>query len=189
MARPSKPLEVIKAEGKSHRTKAELKVREKNEKAVLSGIGIAEEQEVKNNPIAHDRFIRTCEILGNIKKLDAIYEVVINRYCLLYAETVNLAAERKRLMELIEETKVAFDKEKEILEDYQKATISQKFVKNLQICLASITKIDETLIKKRKMLLDIEKENVMTIASALRSIPKTPEQANSGPSLKDILRG
>jgi hypothetical protein len=36
------------------------------------------------------------------------------------------------------------------------------------------------------MLLDIEKENIMTIAAALRSIPKKEE--SKGPSLADILK-
>ena len=31
---------------------------------------------------------------------------------------------------------------------------------------------DSAIQSKRKMLLDIEKENIMTIAAALRSIPK-----------------
>ena len=34
---------------------------------------------------------------------------------------------------------------------------------------------DRQIQTKRKMLFDIEKENVMTIAAALRSIPKQPE--------------
>jgi predicted site-specific integrase-resolvase len=41
---------------------------------------------------------------------------------------------------------------------------------------ASISTIDRTIQQKRKMLLDIEKESVMTISAALRSIPKTDEK-------------
>ena len=37
---------------------------------------------------------------------------------------------------------------------------------------ASLVNMDRDLQSKRKMLLDMEKENIMTIASALRSIPK-----------------
>lgn len=37
-------------------------------------------------------------------------------------------------------------------------------------------------------MLEIEKENVMTIASALRSIPKKPDQEKDNPLIK-VLRG
>ena len=51
----------------------------------------------------------------------------------------------------------------------------------------SVLTIDRNIAQKRKMLLDIEKENIMTIASALRSIPKK-EEKQENPLLK-ILRG
>jgi hypothetical protein len=39
--------------------------------------------------------------------------------------------------------------------------------------------IDKMVQTKRKMLLDIEKENIMTIAAALRSIPKKEEKSSN----------
>lgn len=47
---------------------------------------------------------------------------------------------------------------------------------------------DKQIQTKRKMLFDIEKENVMTIASALRSIPKTPEKKNNALKERKWLR-
>jgi len=41
--------------------------------------------------------------------------------------------------------------------------------------------------KKRKMMLEIDKENVMTISAALRSIPKQPEKKEN--PLLAALRG
>jgi hypothetical protein len=35
---------------------------------------------------------------------------------------------------------------------------------------------DKKIMEKRKMILDISKENIMTIQSALRSIPKKPKE-------------
>ena len=43
----------------------------------------------------------------------------------------------------------------------------------------AINNIDKIIQSKRKMLLDIEKENIMTIAAALRSIPKNEEKKSS----------
>ena len=40
----------------------------------------------------------------------------------------------------------------------------------------NLISMDKQVQTKRKMLLDIEKENIMTIASALRSVPKKTEK-------------
>ena len=37
---------------------------------------------------------------------------------------------------------------------------------------SNIIALDKQIMNKRKMMLDIEKENLMTISGALRSIPK-----------------
>jgi hypothetical protein len=46
---------------------------------------------------------------------------------------------------------------------------------------------DRQVQAKRKMLLDIEKENIMTIAAALRSIPKKTDKPKS--KLLEALQG
>ena len=45
--------------------------------------------------------------------------------------------------------------------------------------------IDKRVQEKRGMMLQIEKENLLTIASALRSVPEQP--GDSGNALIDIL--
>ena len=47
--------------------------------------------------------------------------------------------------------------------------------------------LDRQVQGKRKMLLEIEKENIMTIASALRNIPKKAEEEED-PLLR-VLKG
>lgn len=163
MGRPSKPYAVLKNEGKSHRTKAELKAREKNEKATLSGEPLKEKEEVKRNLIAHKEFLRLKKVLTKVEKWDGIYENIINRYCLLYAECEELTAE-------IEGFKAQKDKIGDMVSYYK--------------IKAGLEKQRQT---KRQMLLVIEKENIMTIASALRSIPKKEEPASN--PLLEVLRG
>ena len=53
-----KSADIIRMEGKSHRTKKELRQREQAEKALLTGIPLKERQEVKDNEIAHKEFLR-----------------------------------------------------------------------------------------------------------------------------------
>ena len=75
--RPSKPVAVIRAEGKSHRTKAELNAREKGEAAFATGIPIKEKEETKKNVVAHKEFLRVTKLLNKIEKCDALYENII----------------------------------------------------------------------------------------------------------------
>ena len=68
MARPSKPASVIKLEGKSHRTKKELRNREQAENSLLSGMKLKESEEVKNNPKAHQEDASCYELRKNKRK-------------------------------------------------------------------------------------------------------------------------
>lgn len=193
MPTPAKPFKVLTTENKSHRTKAELKMREEGEKALSTEIELKERKEVKQNKVAHKEFKRIEKLLKNIGKNDAIYEAVINRYCLLQAECTNLEKERAELYVLIYELK---EEQKSIteqlVEDY--GDVSEicdyrlEYAKQIAKMMSTMSTIDKQIDSKRKMLLDIEKENVMTIASALRCIPKKEDKASENPLLK-VLRG
>ena len=63
-----------------------------------------------------------------------------------------------------------------------------EYAKSLAKMMSSMSTIDKQIQAKRKMLLDIEKENVMTIASALRCVPKKEDRETDNPLLK-VLRG
>lgn len=176
MARPSKPASVIKLEGKSHRTKKEIRTREQAEESLLSGIKLKETEEVKNNPRAHQEFLRMKKLLSGIEKSDDLYGSVINRYCLTIAECEAFEEKREHAQELMNKLEIHFD-EMEFTE----------FLKLQDGLAKQIISYDKQIQAKRKMLFDIEKENVMTIASALRSIPKAPEKKNN--ALKEALSG
>ena len=189
MPTPAKPFKVLTTEKKSHRTKAELKMREEGEKSLSSEIELKERKEVKQNKVAHKEFIRLEKLLKNIDKNDAIYEAVINRYCLLQAECCDLEERReefyKLIFELKEEMKMVTDK---IDYDEDIKTYKLEYTKAISKMISSMLAIDKQISSKRKMLLDIEKENVMTIASALRCIPKKDNKEENNPLLK-VLRG
>ena len=53
MPTPPKSVAILKAEGKSHRSKKELTDREKLEKSLLTGKAFKERAEVKSNGYAH----------------------------------------------------------------------------------------------------------------------------------------
>lgn len=166
MARPAKPVAVLKAEGKSHRTKAELEKRKKEEAAFATGTPLKEKPETKKNLIAHKEFKRVTKLLTEIGKCDALYENIINRYCMLYAECRGYEEMRDSLLTDLAHLQDAF-KEREI--DFL------AYLEKKNGITGSVNAIDRQLQTKRKMLMDIEKENIMTVASVLRNIPKTEE--------------
>lgn len=192
MPTPTKPFKVLATEKKSHRTKAELKTREEGEKSLSTDIELKERKEVKQNKIAHKEFKRIIQLLENIDKNDAIYEAVINRYCLLQAECFDLEERREECYNLISKLR---EEEKELIEELKdrddiEGLLDYKleYAKSLAKMMATMLSIDKQVQAKRKMLLDIEKENVMTIASALRCIPKKEDKDADNPLLK-VLRG
>ena len=176
MARPSKPASVIEAEKKSHRTKAELEIRKNGEEALLSKQKLQERKEVKSNSVAHNAFLRVVKLMRAIGKDDALYSSGINTYCLLYSEITELIEQIKLLDKTAEMLREAFEGlidsgEKDIDED----KIIQ-FEKSFTRLISQRLSISSTVDRKRKMMLEIDRENVMTISAALRTIPKTPEK-------------
>lgn len=99
MGRPAKPASVLRQEGKSHRTKAELEQRENGEQKLLTGMSMKEEAAVKRNPVSHREFIRIRKLLKTIGKDDALYQNAVNRYAKLVAETGELEMMREEIMQ------------------------------------------------------------------------------------------
>lgn len=187
MPTPPKPISVIKSEGKSHVTKKQIQARQEAEKATLSGVAIKERPEVKNNAVAHKEFLRVTKLLNNLDKNDAVYEPVINRYCLIQAECTDLEEQKEHFYALVKKLKESWDNDLDELEPEIKADYYLKYIRELVKLQNGIIKLDGALQTKRRMLFDIEKENIMTIAAALRSIPKK-EEVSEDPLLK-ALRG
>ena len=169
MPTPPKPTNVIRMEGKSHRTKRELAERAREEEQLLTGKPLKETSQVKNSELAHKEFTRIRKLLKSIDKDDDLYGAIINRYCLLQAECTEFTEKReqmyKQMLEL-EDSRESFEREEDLKSYYKLQSQMQK----------NLIALDRQVQTKRKMLLDIEKENIMTIASSLRSVPKKAEK-------------
>lgn len=173
MARPPKTAAVIKMEGKSHRTKKELCMRERAEKSLLTGKMMVETAEVRNDKVAHLEFLRLKPLLKALEKYDEIYGAGVRRYCLTKSK---LDAADREVSELQEELKK--------LKDSREAFIDSGDIAEYY---RLITRMEDTITKReqvakgfRNEMIDFEKEYCMTIKSALRAIPKKPEtKANS----------
>ena len=154
--RPSKPVDMLLLEGKSHRTKAELELRKEAEKALYTGECFLETQQVKENQIAHKEFLRLKRLYGKITYIDALDQQIINRYCLEIANQVRLSVLLDKL-----ENKLDDDK----LETNDLVNLSK-----------SISSILSNVAKSKELLLKYEDRLFLNPATRVKSIPKTPEK-------------
>lgn len=178
MPTPPKPTKVLKLEGRSHRTKDELEQREQGEQALLTGKKLTERPEVKAVPAAHKEYRRVKGLLEAIGKNDALYTGIINRYCLLYAECQEMEQRREEFQRGISELRQ---------ERKQNGIPASEYFSLMKEMQKNINTLDSLCGQKRKMLLDIEKECVMTIAAALRSIPKKVEKEEEKDPMAALL--
>lgn len=187
MARPSKSAAVLFEEKKSHRTNAEMKARCAAEASLVTGEALHERPEVKEDETAHREFLRVKRLLTAIQKNDALYEPIINRYCLLQAECRALAEIKEEFRASREELQTEY-REGHVDESTPGGLKPSVYYKLLAAMQENILSLDKQIQAKRKMMFDIEKECAMTISSALRSIPKT-SQKSTNPLLEALGHG
>lgn len=182
MARPSKSAEVLESEKKSHRTRSELAGRKTAGQSLLTGKPLKERPEVKQNAAAHREFSRVNGLLKAVARNDALYESIINRYCLLAAECIDMLeiqAEFRASREELREEYLSGETDREDL-------TPSKYYKLLSTMQSNILAVDKQIHQKRQMMLAIEKECAMTISAAERSIPKSVEPKNN-PLLEALM--
>ena len=169
-----KPLALVKG----HRTKAEKAVRAKAEAALLTGTSMKENPEVRHNPIAHKEYVRIKKLLKAISKDDDLSGNIINTHCMLHAECKEFELMKEQLYSDLNELSKAYGEGKMDFLGYSehKSRLQDK-----------IFACDKKVMEKRKMILDISKENIMTIQSALRSIPKK-EQPKQESEMAKLLK-
>jgi hypothetical protein len=159
MPTPRKPVQLMK----KHMDKETKEYRAEAEESLLSGECWREYPEVKNNATAHRFFKRLTDLYSRIDKNDAMTEPIINRYCIIQAECYDF--EKKREM---------FQGNIESLIDNNELEAQSKFKLEADM-QKSIIGVDNALMAKRRMLLEIERETLMTLKAQLASIPK-PEK-------------
>lgn len=160
-----------------HRTAAEKELRSSTEAELMSGLEMRESEEVKSNEIAHGLFKKLKRNLKAIGKFDALFENVVNRYCIIYAETYRLAELYDRILDDLEELNRQWD---------AKTIAYEKYIESKAELYGHLGSVEKRVNKKRDMLFAIEKENLMTMQGVLRSVPKKPLASEEDP-LEGIL--
>jgi len=158
--RPTKPLALVQG----HRTKSEKQVRAQAESKLLTGCPLKETPEVRANEFAHKEFLRLKRLLKKIDKDDDLSGHAINTHCLLVGEIAWIEATKQSIITEFQKTTYLYQAGLGItLIDYMDA--QNKLLNQVFAC-------DNKIMQKRKMINDIARENLLTIQSALRSIPK-----------------
>jgi hypothetical protein len=166
--RPSKPTDLIICEGKSHRTKAELNVRKSAEKALYTGVTFKEQQQVKDNQIAHIEFLRLKKLYGKISYVDALDQNIINRYCLEVAAIYDYQSHIDRMNKDLE--------------------LTEKVAERLSI-YEMIGKTYDRMNKSKALLLKYEDRLLLTPSGRMRAIPKTPPQEEDASGFDAFFKG
>ena len=163
-------------------TKKQLTERKKIEKAALTGKPLKEAPQVKSNELAHKEFLRMHALLKEIKKNDDIYRNVVNRYCMLHAECMEFVEKRENIYKQLQEF---CDNKAEIL---RKEELTWKEAYRIEVDMQSnMILLDKQIQTKRKMMLDLEKENGWTVKASIQTI--TPKQETKSNPLREALLG
>ena len=104
-------------------------------------------------------------------------------HCFL-AECSEFEEKRERFYESLEKLEAAFNDQDE--DEGMTLATYYGIVNRIQ---GNIVALDKQVMVKRKMLLEIEKESALTIASALRIIPKKEEPPEQDALLRALKGG
>lgn len=157
----SKPVQLIKKEGKSHRTKKELEHRDKMEQSLYTGFDFKESEAVKSDVIAHKEFLRLKKLYKQIEFVDGLDQQMINRYCLLISQEDGYRLQFDRLNERLVNVDT-FEQEAVIYETMNKAA----------------TKLNQI----RDMILKLEDRLFLNPTARMKAIPKQPLEDEKGKS-------
>lgn len=158
MARPSSSVDTIK----KNLTSAEQAERRAAEQAALSGMKIRKSAEVKADKEATKEFNRVIKLLNAVGKNDAMYEAVINDYCMYKSDIVRY---RNYLVDAEKDLAAVY--EIDDMEPSERYQLKNKIRSEIQAH-------DKQINALQRKRFEIEKETGFTVSSALRNIPKKP---------------
>lgn len=168
MARPSKPVQLIKIEGnKDRRTKKELDNREKAEQALYTGTKFKESAAVKADPIAHKEFLRLKKLYKHIQYVDGLDEQVINRYCIMLSEEQEL----KKKIDAVDALG-------------RRTTDPDAQLEIFKMSNSLLTKLNQL----RSQIFKHERDLYLNPTARVNSIPKKPPEEKNKSPMADFLK-
>jgi phage terminase small subunit len=172
-----------------HRTKDELSQRRDAEKAAMTGKKMKIAAETKSDPVAHEEWKRIVRLMTTLNKNDDIFSAVMNRYCQLFGEIQACIVQKSEVQRLLKKTEEIFDAAMDTYSGDDAAQQIIQFTKQINSLLKQLSALDARIMSKRRMRMDIEKENGMTVAASLRTLPKAATAPKSENPLLGVLAG
>ena len=158
-----------------HRTKREIAMREEGEAALKSSEPFEMWSRTKSKAKSKAHFEKIRKAFENIGEGDVMYEAVLNRYCIIIAECDDLESRIVALKKTIQRLEATWEKMSTQEEPETKDFLA--YVKSLAALNKELNGMDAALGAKRNALLQIEKENIMTVLAKLRAVPKEPKKS------------
>ena len=152
--RPSKPVELILLEGKTHLTKKQIADRKAKEESLKSDSPYQPNKKVKNNPVALEMFYKLQKLYKKIGYVDGLDENIINRYCLLTSEV---------------------DAEEILLQRMENDIDKCENAGQMVTMYKSISGIEGNLNRSRDMLLKMEDRLFLNPTARIKNVPKKQE--------------
>ena len=159
----AKPIALVKG----HRTKEEIEHRTAMEEQSKSGQPMSMPDFMKNNPVAVKEFKRVKNLYKIINHDDEIYSATIGRYAMMRAEEDDLIKMKASFEKLLGSLDEKLEKQEIEFLSYMELSngVKRDYMKSIDL-----------LAKHRKMLLDLEKTSLLTLAENIRAIPKKEEK-------------
>lgn len=149
----AKPTNLLRLEGRGHRTKAELEYRERGEQALAVEGEILESAQVREDKDAHREFLRLKRLYAGIEFVGPLDQQALNMYCL---EVADVGRAREELARLRGEQRQADTRE-------ERETLGSE-----------IRRASVALYKSKELLLKYEDRLFLNPAARIRAVPKTP---------------
>ncbi len=177
MARRAKPIEILKAEGKTHLTKDEIEFREKNE--IKIGANLPKKTAKAPKFISSDEVAvsKWKEVLNNYRGTDFVSTAdlgLLARYCKTFSEYQNLVEYRDRISEI----DFTGDDEEVANETLSESEVHEKKVNyilgimEMMISVQGIMSIDNAINKKMTVLLQMEDRLFLNPLAKIKNIPR-----------------
>ncbi len=175
MGRNAQPIELIRAKGKKHLTKAEIDERKNNEIKVGSNKLICPSY-VKNNAIAYKKWKEIIKIYKDIDFVSSGDVGLLSRYCMTFSEYENLLKIRET-MNVLEFNSDESEDTIEILSGEYNAKKINNLINKINYLLSTdgLLTLETAINKKMDMLIKMEDRLFLNPLAKIKNIPRKPK--------------
>lgn len=172
MGRNAQPVELLKAKGKKHLTKAEIEERKNNEIKVGTS-KLTCPSYVKNDAIAYKKWKEIIKIYKDIDFVSSGDTGVLSRYCMTFSEYENLLKIRATVAVLDFNIDEESETSEVLSEDLSERKINNLIRKiNFILSTDGLLSLETAINKKMDMLIKMEDRLFLNPLAKVKNVPK-----------------